>query len=455
MWGKTRGWGYPLFLWLSSLIFGESSYGLAISCFIIFVIFYFYINKMQELIEYKNVYRIFLIPLLIFNPIILGYYHFMLTESLSATICAFVIYKIIYYQKDLLEKHICKCIIVKKICLVAFSCTLLYFIKQMFFIIPVLASLFSDIWLVIKKKLSYFYLFTCFFIILILLFFSNKCWNTFLNSEAASTPKVQIEDTIFSNVNVTSETFFNVYLIKGATNFKHDSSNQTIIVYNQDKAVDTLQYFDSENPVKYIFTCLINHPILLLKGYFDGYGALANAFSIKISPGESASSGKIIKDFSLIRGYENYHLACSFRYLDYNFNTYDQLGRGDKLIQFGQYTDSNLVTKTIYSPSVIPFYNFTFTLSILYAPIAMIWHAIASWIKRKKENANFHVTQFVLAGTTFFYGMALSVMCMHIDRYMFPVYSFAMIVLINDIVYGYRKIHKRQYCIKKDKNSQL
>ena len=153
----------------------------------------------------------------------------------------------------------------------------------------------------------------------------------------------------------------------------------------------------------------------------------------------------------MIRGYENNYLACSFRYLNCGFNTYDQLGRGDKLVQYGQYTDKNLVTKTVYSPAVIPFYNFTFTLSILYAPIAMIWHAIVCWIKRKTETTNFHATQFVLAGTVFLYGMALSVMCMHIDRYMFPVYAFAIIILINDIAYGFRNFRQRPYNIKKDK----
>lgn len=440
VWGRTRGWGYPLFLWISGVLFGESSYGVTTAHFLLFLVFLYFLGKIMRIQKEINakVLPVVLFFLFVINPIIAGYFHVMLTEALAAVICIYSIYKVLDCQKKVYENPKDKMAIAKSVAVITVSTVFLYAIKQLFFIIPVLALFFSSFWLVVKKKLSVFVFFVNFCVIACGLFLSIKCWNIFLDAEDAANMDIKIEDTVFSGVNVNGEEFFNAYLMKGAINFKYDGATQTITVYHQDEAVDILPYEGEVNQFQYLYTCFIHHPILLLEGYIDGYGALANLYRIEVAPGEAVSSGKIVRDVSFVRGYENYAIGCYPRYYKHGINTYEQLGRGDKLVQYGQYTDDNLTVKILYSPFMIAFHNFLFTFSFIYAPLAMVWHAVVCWLNRKKEAGDFHAIQFILAGTAFLYGMALSIMCMHIDRYMFPVYAFVVVVLIGDIIYWIR-----------------
>ena len=368
-WGKTRGWGYPLFLWISSVLFGESAYGLLLSSFILFILYVYYVNKSLNQIELCCKYStVILCVLIIINPIILGYYHFMLTEPLAATICIFIVYQILKYYK---YTDIDKYQYLNNIIFVIVSCILLYFIKQMFFIIPILILFFSNCCLLLKKKISFIHFAASLCIIFFFLFISINYWNKFLNNESQSDMISKTDNTIFANVNVEGQDLFNAYLIKGAIYFKYDNNSQTIIALKNNEIIDIISYEGEINQFTYILSCFIHHPLLLLEGYLDGYGALANLYKIEVDPGMSVSSGKIIKDVSFIRGYENYSIGCFPRYYHYGLNTYEQMGRGDKLVQYGQYTDQNIVTKFLYSHKVILFYNFTFTFSLIYTPFAM------------------------------------------------------------------------------------
>lgn len=432
-WGSTRGWGYPLFLWISKILFGEFAQGVNVANFLIFLVWLWQVKKI--IISINSDWKISQIclmisVLLVFNPIAQGYYHYLLTEALAATLSAVCMGEVLIIQKKSIEIEMGWKDIAKKILLVAISTIVLYQIKQMFFIIPILIFVLSEFFLIIIKKGKVLFSIGGLFIIVILFFSSIKLWNNFI-AEKRVKDEVVMSETPFDRIDRSSERFFNAYIVKGATNFEYDSKKKVIKVKDNDIIIDTIPYEGEFNQVKYIIKCFTKHPFLLLGGYFDRYGAMTNVYRLERLPDLGVSGAKVVKDISFIRGYENENLACKVRNYHFGKNTFsDSDGR---VKQYGSYVDRNIVINTIYSDVMIKIYNFIHTISFVYAPIGMIVHMLIFIFRRKKEETMYHGIMFVLTGTSFLYGMAITVMAMQIDRYLFPVFVFASIACILDI----------------------
>jgi len=92
-WNPVRGPNMPLIIYVIVSIFGDTSFGFLIGTFIFFivtvVIGYFII---YEVFRYKSsktakiLVSILFVVLFVFNPLIIGYYHVMLTEFVAATV---------------------------------------------------------------------------------------------------------------------------------------------------------------------------------------------------------------------------------------------------------------------------------------------------------------------------------------------------------------------------------
>lgn len=432
-WGKTRGWAFPLFLWISKKLFGETSYGIALSYFIAYVIFLLFIYNLFEkyfVKSHKAVCVTAYVLLIVLNPIILGYYHLILTEALAATACAVsAVYTIKIYE-NILQDGNNREYIIKKFIIISMTSSYLYFLKQMFFIIPILIFAIGDIYLMIVKKQKVIHFLLCIFLSFAMLFGTIKGWNLFLESQE-SYITVDNEEAETISTNYSGSELMTSYVMKSAINFKLNEKEQCIEVYKDRNIIDSISYTGKMDGIRYLLTCFINHPLLLMGGYIDNYLALTNLYTLKTPKNYVMSDAEIIKEIAFTRGLENTALALYPRYYKLRLNTYDQFGTTERMRQYGVYTDENLVTACLYNKTVRQIYNFVFTVSMLYAPIALIIHTILSLIKR---NDIYHMLQIVLAGTVFLYGMALSFMCMRIDRYMFPVLSFSIIVIVADIV---------------------
>lgn len=118
--------------------------------------------------------------------------------------------------------------------------------------------------------------------------------------------------------------------------------------------------------------------------------------------GESRSTyaATIVREPSLLRAQENGSLAEYPRLYGLNLDLYKEMGGNERLIPYGQYTDDNLVTRTIYNGIVRQTYNCLFTLSILYAPAAFVLHLVLFIIKIKTIAKEYGI-QMTLAGTVF------------------------------------------------------
>ena len=153
-WGRTRGWGFPLFLWSVSNVFGNTAYGMNVALFILYTLFIIclYLIWKKYLLKCDNGFvSILFFVFVILNPIILGYFHIILTECLATTIvCLTEIILMYLHSKDMQTNA--KKFSILKIVLIICSCTVLYFIKQMFFVIPLISYFLLELSMILYNR---------------------------------------------------------------------------------------------------------------------------------------------------------------------------------------------------------------------------------------------------------------------------------------------------------------
>jgi hypothetical protein len=102
-WDPVRGPVLPAFIYIFTFVFGDNVYGFLIGTFIFYLGLLFFGYKIIR--EITSIYRdkildyfiwILFVILIIFNPLLIGYYHTMLTEFIATTIaliCCFMSYR--------------------------------------------------------------------------------------------------------------------------------------------------------------------------------------------------------------------------------------------------------------------------------------------------------------------------------------------------------------------------
>ena len=434
-WGKTRGWGFPLFLWCAANVFGNTAYGMNVALFILYALFIiclYLIGKKSISKSYNVFFRLLFLVFIILNPIVLGYFHIILTECLTAAIvCMTEIILLFLHIRDVKTKE--KKFSILKIVLIICSCIILYFVKQMFFVIPLISYFLLELSMIIHDKRKIIFVFIGTVTTLLLLVISIKTWEMVIADDIGEEIVYQDKtSTIMQQLDISSSEAFSVYLKKGAIYFEENGTD--IWVYDNGNVIDVIKNTENLDTISYLLACIKSHPIKLLQGYLDNYLVLANIYQLEVPENYLMSEADIIKEVSFGAGLENVLLAEYPRYYASINNTYEELGTNEEMISLGQYVDDNFVIGKLYNKDALFFNNCLYTIVILYAPISMVLHAILFVCEWRKYRTNSNSIIFSLAGTVFFYGVALSVMCMRIDRYMFPVFGIGIIVLIADIM---------------------
>lgn len=432
-WGKTRGFVFPFFLWLTDTILGHTAYAFNIVFFILYLIWGILLwNLLKTLAQLTSnqVYFKVVFLLISFNPIFLGYYHIVLTEGFASTICIF--YAVFICSKlQLSELSFRKYMYITAV--TALCTVLLYFLKQMFFAIPIIAFFLYSVMLLYARKVKIYRAVISMFSIMLCLLVALQIWNHLIDSSPSTAqkyvfnPELQTQDTeLFAN-----------YIKKGAINFSYNDVSKEIEVIHNNKIIDCVSCPENVSSLTYLSKCLLTHPLLLLSGYLDNYLVLSNFYTLTVPDNYKMSDALIVKEPSLVRGLENASLAEYPILFSTGLNTYEELGVDENVRSLGQYVDHNFVTQTLYSPYFCHFSNAIYTLAILYAPWCFIIHGI---LFLKNCKTKIHYFQLLFSGTVFFYGTALSIMCMRIDRYLFPVLTLAILSLATDLFYLCRQL---------------
>lgn len=402
-WDTARGPIFPTVLFVFLKIFGKNYNSVMLYGYILFLIGAIYLYKTLKMIftNYGNHFSLFfVIACFLLNPIVFGYYHLMLTESLITTFSIVLI----YFFAKIKDKKICR---LKKILKLSFffGCILSFgwLLKQPYgiltFLICFLFGFFFNVNTKISKKL--FLMFLSLSVSLALCF----SWNNY----------------IIKKKDVVDQSRTNSYFMKrGIMN--------GIGVYN----------YYGNNLIKSYLKEVYNNPKDVLKRYFCGYLGLTNL--IEASHNDVTGEIKYSYDFDFVkfasRG-ENYVLGTkTFTYLDgknYFFMLEESLDNLRPFLLENQ--EKNIFYKIILV--VFGAYNILFSILGLVNPILLIYMIIYI-IKNKQKSKEYDKINlekiFICSLLCYFiYAIMFVFLGAIIDRYIFPVYVMSFPITIINI----------------------
>lgn len=471
VWHIVRGPGFPIVIYLITTFFGESINGILLGLLLLNILLLFSgYSLLSKLIKEENLQKhekyiwLSYIALVVFNPLIIGYSHTILTESVAPAIImlTFLIsykwFKISFYENKI--KYIIYTIFFGLIC------TFMWFLKQPYtpvilFILAIM-SLFSII--VNKHKIldavqRLSSIMICIFFILggILL------WNKIL--EVNNVPIVKDK---------TSESFLASGLLGGIQgNFKkseeficektyimnhvsvitatktkmleileNDGNCQKFILFNvfsrDNKIVAQTTLFKNSYEVtsfealKFVFQQFIKRPFLVIDSYYKNYMATINLFPTYINF-QNYSTEKELVDINN----ENDSLGLvTYKYVPIYWWGYgteeEKLEYKEKvdyikyMKQYEEWTDENNNYAKI-AKIISPVYLVLFKIVYFLAPIIAVYSFIQ--FLRNKYN-KLYMIQASLFATTFLHTLFHAATGAIIDRYAYVTFPIALIGII-------------------------
>lgn len=212
-WSTVRGPTFPFIIYIITLIFGDNSTGFVWGTFVFFLwntfLSYFLINKFLFTVKNKH-FKLFIwilfVAVLIFNPLIIGYYHVMLTEFVAISflliscLLSFSLVKRFNNKKWVILHTLTFCILA----------ILAWFLKQPY-VVTVLIPFILGIAILFLRKNSISQVITKGLMILVVflsIFFAIIGWDRLLIKNGAD------------SANTRTEGYLTVGLIRAVSNFR-------------------------------------------------------------------------------------------------------------------------------------------------------------------------------------------------------------------------------------------
>ena len=426
-WDLIRGWLFPYLIYSTSQLFGFTSQGLSCLMLVFFMLtlylcFSFFKIVDDEKLRYIK-YAVILI--LLFNPVVFGYYHVVLTEFLGASICLFnmIFFLKAYYVPD---GGKIRWMVLKAVVL-ALDLILAYSLKQTYIAFITIPFVLTELcrWLKREKKGMALITFVVAFVCLLV---SNKMWTNYVH-----TGSVFREGKVISESSGSAERTLSYALVNGATYFEIVDEDTVAVLNDNMEVEETFEFSTRENSdVRYIIECFLQRPDRMLMGYIDNYLVLSNYY------GRGEDHKSAIKEASFTRGNENSGIACAFGWYERGRDFYTEQSYDDLIEWFGYedltqlkfMVDSSTVLETIYhSNGYVQFTKILFTISMIAAPfLAILLFAYELWgvIKKRSIDKRLEIA-FILETTVFGNVLALAILNNQIDRYCFPVFMIAVL----------------------------
>ncbi len=469
-WDITRGPTLPLLLYIFTKLFGNNPVGILIGFFILYLIlitFSFLIlkNILDKYHKYNNfLYYMLYIILIIFNPLIIGYSHTLLTEAVAPAIIMLTTF-IAFKWKDInWSNSKTKSIIIT----LAFSLITIFmwFLKQPYmpvilFIITIstcLIGLKNKSWKIFFEKVS------TLIITIVMLLLSIIGWNKILNSNGVDTtakngnnfflakgliqslnayyyevpkeeycqinyitnsllPEEEKEEILkLSNKDINWCTHIKIYNIVR----NEEIIGQSSITFNGD-------FPSTENAINYWLKNTIKNPTLTLYSYYRNYMSIVDLYESKLLSNELGyrPNHKLVLDYS----HENYYLGLHV----YNNNvnkTWWQDHSEDiwKLENVKYMRNHNFEGIETHNENLS---DFIFDISPIYLVLFKILLALAlpislycfvKFIKNKNNEIYYICT--IIFGSAFFHILMHAALGGLIDRYAFPIYPISLLGLV-------------------------
>lgn len=462
-WNYLRGPSFPLILYTIFTVFGDTPLGFLFGSLFFWILCVFlclWLFKLVGVIE-KGVsckFVFFLILfLLILNPLIIGFYHAMLTEFVACTLTILAIF-LSYRWIDLPVSNIRSALFY--MILFPALAVILWFLKQPYlFCLLIPLSLAFILGLIRKNTIStLFYKISTILLVLFSVWYGAKVWNRFLiNNGGASS--------------VQSENFISAITKSGLTNFSVASlekqsldyiernrflfNNNDLIElgkiadstskYEQYEVVElkekgevisnmivfwnnSAKIFETE-PVAYYLTILRRHPFKVLQGYIDNYLTVINFYGCGNTNWTNYYPIKELKDWSC----ENRSIGLSTYETDlvaYDSNTTDWKSGNNDMSQYELINTPIPWVQKIMNILAEPALQL-FKISLLLSPFLFLFSLVGSFLfKENQEYKSFYQVMTLLFGYSFLYVLMNALTGALIDRYAFVPYVMSIIGII-------------------------
>ena len=444
-WNNIRGFVYPIILYFGYLLNIQNGIGINSVFLLFYLIMFYYILKIIDLYRkdiWKNTKYIWIDYIIAtftiaLNPYIWGYYHIVLTESISFTfLVVFFYYSLVWGMQRLQgEDNIGKYVMYS-----LFSAVMLilaYFLKQSYFGIVIFILIGMEILFIIvkKEKKQIIYCVCLWTFLAVTMVGTVKIWN-------ANTTK---DETSY----IASQVSRLRYFLK-ENNWLYDQKQTVSIIDDNEEVIEQFEYEFGQgiiDGVEYILFCIFQNPERVISGWIDNYLTLCGIYQVPVNEQYDLSAGQVLKDDiytnifginekgsisvenkTLASGAVMYGVDMEKRARDIKesmskWGTY----YSEKINNFQYYTGGNTIAKCINNPVSLWLTCVSYTLFLLLTPIYLIYIIIRMI---KKKNIEEDLGEFIAVCFGTLYLMMMAMLGQIIDRYVMQVYVINLVVFI-------------------------
>lgn len=452
-WDIVRGIVFPGMIYISQIIFGETTMGITILSFMFYLVMllsvYLMINELfkDKNEKFKKIVNILTMVFLIIDPLLFGYFHALLTEFVAISISCLMCYlswkwiDIDYYKKK--KEYIIYTIVF------VIGTVVSWHLKQPYVSITFFPVLIATVLSIInnKNKKNVIQRFTTMLMCIIALVCSIKIWNTFLEKKGVD---------INGDRNVVAG--FGEQLVNGIINYKIEKNIENreikylsekeikkyenkpeqyniINIYNlNNKLIDQeLLYkgnsnISTTNGLLFVVKQLVKHPVLVLDSYLTTYLAIADIYP-KVTK-DGGVSYEAEKKLNIKYCHEN--CTIGFSYLNRNSNIFYMPDHYyQNVANYEQVKNTSVILSPILG-GLRYFDIITYKIIIAILPFVLIG-ALVLYFKNKKYKKEMSLAIILLA-YSFMHIMVHVVVSANIDRYAAPTY---VTILLGYFIYIY------------------
>lgn len=469
-WPTVRGYSFPLILLFITSIFGDNIKGILTGFYIFMLILFFLAYKILFSIlsrgdkKYNWLKYYFILTLFfLFNPLIIGYSHTLLTEAVVPTIYLLTVY--ISYKLYKVSWHGNKKRFILYSSILVLITSFIWFIKQPYaptvWMIIFLTAVIS--WINTKKFKEFVPKFITFGCCLLFTLVSIFSWNKFLelkgktdetdaNSQMLKTMLTNSSlhfQKLDSSIYCNSDYIKNINIsetkrekLNNLVNSKEDWCNHLMLYEIHDISNNIIDYnyiiyendtYEVSDAINYFFQNLIKYPFLVLHNYYEGYLTILNFEKVNInnnvytSPGiissdvkhENAGIGYLPFRDNIDNAWWLWNPDISSFPLDFQQSTIDM-----KTFETNTNSTGNIGT---IMRIMTQFSDFTFSFFLIVSLPIFIYGFIMCFINRKSDS---YYLITVLSGAAFTDIAFHVLMSALIDRYAYPVYPLMLLCII-------------------------